>query len=87
MPRFRIAKTPTVKKIKVKLTLSKSLYPSDEGVRSRWELIERALSRPLLCVDDLEEAILSYNSRFQKSWSFRLLKAYFTRYASLEVKF
>lgn len=42
------------------------------------------MSQELLCVEDLEEAILSYNPRFKKSWSFRLLKAFFIEEASLE---
>ena len=43
-------------------------------LRSRWELITSALGDPLMCVEDLEEAILSYNSRFKEKWHFNLLK-------------
>ena len=52
--------------------------------KSRWKLVTSALSRQLMCVEDLEEAILSYNSRFKKAWSFRLLKHFFVEEATLD---
>ena len=61
-----------------------SLYPAGDGVKPRWKLVQSALSRPLLCVEDLEEAILSYNSRFKKAWSFRLLKHFFVEEATID---
>ena len=61
-----------------------SKYPVGDKVTSRWSLVKKALSQELLCVEDLEEAILSYNPRFKKSWSFRLLKAFFIEEATLE---
>jgi len=51
---------------------SKNIYPVKNGDKkelcSRWELIQSALRQELLCSEDLEEAILSYNMRFKSSW-------------------
>ena len=47
-------------------------------VVNRWELIETALlGRPICNSRDLETAILSYNSKYAKSWSFRALHVFF----------
>ena len=51
---------------------TKNIYPVKNGDKkelcSRWELIQNALRKELLCAEDLEDAILSYNMRFKSSW-------------------
>ena len=51
---------------------AKNIYPVKNGEKkelcSRWELIQSALRQELLCSEDLEDAILSYNMRFKSSW-------------------
>ena len=51
---------------------AKNIYPMKNGDKkelcSRWELIQSALGKELLCAEDLEDAILSYNMRFRSSW-------------------
>ena len=53
-----------------------SLYPVQEAdktvLRPRWQLVTSALSRPLATVQDLQTAVLSYNSRYsgKQEWSF-----------------
>ena len=58
---------------------TKNIYPVKNGDKkelcSRWELIQNALRKELLCAEDLEDAILSYNMRFKSSWEwFEIIK-------------
>ncbi|XP_055713945.1 poly(ADP-ribose) glycohydrolase [Phlebotomus papatasi] len=55
--------------------LKKSDGTSD--VVSRWDLIKTALQPPIKSSRELETAILSYNSKYTKSWSFRGLHKLF----------
>ena len=61
-----------------------NLYPVEEGgrrqLRSRWQLVLQALQRPLRTSQDLELAILSYNSRYEgkHDWDFSGLHHLFT---------
>ncbi|XP_013781094.1 poly(ADP-ribose) glycohydrolase-like [Limulus polyphemus] len=60
-----------------------NLYPvktpgSGRKVQSRWELIQKTLSAPIMSSWDLEEAILNYNSQYSKRWDFRGLHTFFT---------
>ncbi|XP_042874419.1 poly(ADP-ribose) glycohydrolase-like isoform X2 [Penaeus japonicus] len=55
----------------------KSLYPLGKGsdtVVPRWSIICKALSRKMESVDDLQRAILEYNSRYAARWKFRGLQ-------------
>ena len=60
-----------------------SLYPVELGggegkkLFPRWDLITEALRKPIANSYDLEEAILSYNSRYSHKWNFQGLHAYF----------
>lgn len=61
---------------------SQSKYPittdnGDVDIGNRWELIEKALLRPITCSKELEAAILSYNSRYQDTWRFHSLHKLF----------
>ena len=55
---------------------TKNIYPVKNGDKkelcSRWELIQNALRKELLCAEDLEDAILSYNMRFKASLAARI---------------
>lgn len=64
---------------------SQCLYPiSKSEVKKKWILITEALSRPIRNSYELEEAILSYNSRFATRWKFKLLHSFFNEYLSDE---
>ncbi|XP_037803475.1 poly(ADP-ribose) glycohydrolase-like isoform X2 [Penaeus monodon] len=55
----------------------KSLYPLGKGsdtVVPRWSIICKALSRKMESVEDLQRAILEYNSRYAARWKFRGLQ-------------
>lgn len=54
----------------------KSQYPKNKDtVVPRWTVISEALSKEIKCVEDLERAILEYNSRYASKWKFRGLHA------------
>ncbi|GAB0097343.1 Poly(ADP-ribose) glycohydrolase [Sergentomyia squamirostris] len=48
-------------------------------VVNRWDLIKTALQPPIKSSRELENAILSYNSRYAKNWSFRGLHKLFSQ--------
>ncbi|XP_068141153.1 poly(ADP-ribose) glycohydrolase [Drosophila tropicalis] len=55
-----------------------SKYPRENAdgsseIDSRWEMIERALLRPISNSKQLEAAILSYNTTYRNQWNFRSL--------------
>uniref|UniRef100_A0A1I8P7Y8 poly(ADP-ribose) glycohydrolase n=1 Tax=Stomoxys calcitrans TaxID=35570 RepID=A0A1I8P7Y8_STOCA len=61
---------------------NKSQYPvvAEDGsstIENRWEMIERALLRPIENSHDLQNAILSYNTKYQGQWNFRALHTLF----------
>ncbi|KAK8385582.1 hypothetical protein O3P69_016390 [Scylla paramamosain] len=50
----------------------KSQYPKNKDmVVPRWSVITEALSRKINSVEDLERAVLEYNSRYISKWKFR----------------
>lgn len=60
-----------------------NLYPvktsgGGRKFQSQWELIQKALSAPIMSSWDLEEAILNYNSQYSKKWDFQGLHAFFS---------
>ncbi|XP_059617955.1 poly(ADP-ribose) glycohydrolase [Phlebotomus argentipes] len=57
--------------------LKKSDGTSD--VVSRWDLIRTALQPPIKSSRELETAILSYNNKYARSWSFRGLHSLFDK--------
>ena len=68
---------------------AQNLYPVTTGtgekkLLSRWDLIKASLSKPINNSYDLEEAMMEYNSRQAKKWSFGALHAYFSEIASEE---
>ncbi|XP_065364267.1 poly(ADP-ribose) glycohydrolase isoform X2 [Calliphora vicina] len=61
---------------------SKSQYPvvQEDGsstIENRWEMIEKALLRPIQNSHDLQAAILSYNTKYEGQWNFRALHKLF----------
>ena len=59
-----------------------SLYPItlDSGEKKllpRWDLVTDALRKPVTNSYDLQEAIMTYNSRYSRKWDFRGLHSYF----------
>ena len=52
---------------------------SDGQLGGRWSVIEEALLRPMTSSYDIEEAILSYNSRYKNRWDFTNLHSLFTQ--------
>lgn len=64
---------------------SKSMYPTEsKGLVPRWDLIKEALNKPIVNSNDLEEALLTYNSHYSKRWSFLGLHSYFGEICSEE---
>ena len=68
---------------------SHSLYPKQSAHGSsalgqKWDMVQRALSCPILDSSHLEKAILSYNSRFAGKWKFGALHSYCRNYLSVE---
>ncbi|XP_043087054.1 poly(ADP-ribose) glycohydrolase isoform X2 [Puntigrus tetrazona] len=61
----------------VKLPCSENnLFPVDQTVQSRWDLIVKALSVPFCSSDDVKDAILKYNTGQAKGWNFTALHSY-----------
>ncbi|XP_055851769.1 poly(ADP-ribose) glycohydrolase [Episyrphus balteatus] len=61
---------------------NKSQYPivGDDGnvvIERRWKMVEQALLRPIKTSKELEQAILSYNSKYSELWNFRSLHKLF----------
>ncbi|KAI8121250.1 Poly(ADP-ribose) glycohydrolase [Lucilia cuprina] len=61
---------------------SKSQYPvvqedGSSSIENRWEMIEKALLRPIQNSHDLQAAILSYNTKYEGVWNFRALHKLF----------
>lgn len=58
---------------------SQCLYPIEHSkLTKKWDLITKALCKPINDMLQFEEAILSYNTRFSGKWKFRLVHCYFT---------
>jgi poly(ADP-ribose) glycohydrolase len=60
----------------------KNQYPviQNDGtttIEPRWKMIEDALKQPIQNSRDLEQAILSYNSKYANSWKFDTLHQLF----------
>ncbi|XP_050391960.1 poly(ADP-ribose) glycohydrolase isoform X1 [Patella vulgata] len=56
-------------------------------LRKRWELIEETYKDRIIAGPfELEDAILSYNQRYQKKWNFQTLRKYFTEHVSKKEK-
>jgi len=56
----------------------KSQYPhlktdGSSVVEPRWDMIQTALLKPISNAQELQEAILSYNSRYADQWNFKAL--------------
>ncbi|TGZ76124.1 hypothetical protein CRM22_000007 [Opisthorchis felineus] len=55
-----------------------SLYPIMENGKKdlvvRWTLIEKKLREPINSLQQLQDAILSYNERFKSAWNFSILR-------------
>ena len=63
---------------------AQNLYPVATGdgngekkLLPRWDMICKALRRPISSSQDLESAILSYNYQYSKRWKFKTLHSYF----------
>ncbi|KAF8787778.1 Poly(ADP-ribose) glycohydrolase like protein [Argiope bruennichi] len=61
---------------------SQNKYPvedlnGEKQIRSRWDLICTSLRRNILCSEDLEKAILQYNSQYRGKWNFNGLHTFF----------
>lgn len=57
---------------------NKSQYPVIDTngscrIENRWELIEKSLLRPIRNSNELQAAILSYNTKYEGQWNFRAL--------------
>lgn len=55
----------------------RSLYPISSGSDSlvpRWSVICKSLQRDIRCVNDLQKAILEYNTRYAEKWNFKGLQ-------------
>lgn len=71
----------------------RSVYPvavpgrKDKVLQPRWEMIRQALSKPINNSYDLEEAIMTYNSRYSKKWNFSGLHTYFSNICRAEESF
>ena len=69
-----------------------SMYPvtkpgeKEKTLESRWKLIRQAFSKSIRDSYELEEAIMSYNTRYIKRWNFRGLHAYFSSFCQPEEK-
>lgn len=72
----------------VRMPCSKmSLYPvSSNHLQQKWELVKTALGKPILDCHALEQAILSYNSRFSSRWKFHQLHHYCDNYITPQKK-
>lgn len=63
--------------IHVKMPFSKeNLFPVEDGVQSRWSLIEKTLQQSFDSSKDVKDAILKYNAAHAKRWDFTALHAY-----------
>ncbi|XP_036319418.1 poly(ADP-ribose) glycohydrolase [Rhagoletis pomonella] len=61
---------------------SKSQYPvtaadGTSTIEARWEMIEKALLKPINNSKELQAAILSYNTKYENQWNFRSLHKLF----------
>lgn len=45
--------------------------------KSRWDVINESLLKPILSSEELEKAILSYNIKYKGRWRFNLLHSFF----------
>lgn len=59
-----------------------SKYPvvmenGETSIETRWELIQNALLAPIFTSNDLEKAIISYNSKYENIWKFTALHKLF----------
>lgn len=61
---------------------TKSQYPvigddNNVTIERRWNMVEKALLRPIKSSKELEQAILSYNSKYSELWNFHSLHQLF----------
>ncbi|XP_046962424.1 poly(ADP-ribose) glycohydrolase-like [Vanessa cardui] len=68
---------------------SHSLYPVENSsgethLKKRWDMIQKALSRPIRNTRELASAILSYNTKFKNKWKFRSLYGLFEEHLEEE---
>ncbi|KAM3958478.1 poly(ADP-ribose) glycohydrolase [Aphomia sociella] len=68
---------------------SHSLYPVEDingkpRLKKRWDIIQRALSKPIRNSEELANAILSYNTKFKTIWKFPSLHMLFDEYLEEE---
>ncbi|XP_041988363.1 poly(ADP-ribose) glycohydrolase-like [Aricia agestis] len=66
-----------------------SLYPVEnssgsKNIVNRWEMIQRALNRPMRNSKELADAILSYNTQYKTRWKFAALHGLFNGYLEEE---
>ena len=57
---------------------------NQRGLRQRWELIQEGLLKTIMSCQQLETAVLSYNSKYSKSWDFTTLRILFNEILSEE---
>ncbi|XP_048089359.1 poly(ADP-ribose) glycohydrolase-like isoform X1 [Alosa alosa] len=63
--------------VNVKMPCSeKNLFPVEDGVQSRWALIEKTLSQSFRSSRDVKDAILKYNAAHAKKWDFTALYSF-----------
>ncbi|XP_047530143.1 poly(ADP-ribose) glycohydrolase-like isoform X1 [Vanessa atalanta] len=68
---------------------SHSLYPVETSsgethLKKRWDMIQKALNRPIRNTEELASAILSYNTKFKNKWKFRSLYELFEEHLEAE---
>ncbi|XP_077295766.1 poly(ADP-ribose) glycohydrolase-like isoform X2 [Arctopsyche grandis] len=67
---------------------NQSLYPVEEDgetvLKNRWDLINLSLSRQINNSYELEDAILEYNSKYEKQWKFTALHKLYNEYLEEE---
>uniref|UniRef100_A0A672YG83 poly(ADP-ribose) glycohydrolase n=1 Tax=Sphaeramia orbicularis TaxID=375764 RepID=A0A672YG83_9TELE len=63
---------------------SRNLFPVKDENKSRWELIEEALTKKFASPLDLKDAILRYNASNAKKWDFTALNLYCTKVNALD---
>ncbi|XP_062381759.1 poly(ADP-ribose) glycohydrolase-like isoform X2 [Sardina pilchardus] len=63
--------------VNVKMPCSeKNLFPVEDGVQSRWALIEKTLCQSFRSSRDVKDAILKYNAAHAKKWDFTALHSF-----------
>ncbi|KAJ1091696.1 hypothetical protein NDU88_004813 [Pleurodeles waltl] len=54
------------------------------GTKCRWNLITKALGKKMSSVHDIENAIKSYNKKYERTWKFNALHGFFTSLKAAE---